>query len=280
MENLKRFCHSFLMPASCAVLLLAAAPAPEPAAKDGVPWVRIPGGSFMMGAEGSNQKGRRVTVESFDMAKTPVTNKQYQACVKTGACTGLHASDGSCYVFDGKRWKPGKLPASFQGDEQPVVCVNWQQAIEFSKWVGGRLPSEAEWEYAARSAGRDQTYPWGNQEPSCERAVMDDKGWGCGRKATWPVCSKPKGNTKQGLCDMAGNVWQWVQDWNHDSFSGAPADGKAWEQPAGIRRVGRSGAWHNWARFMRAVERSSFEPTLTVDDGGFRPVRAVQKASR
>ncbi|MCX5797624.1 MAG: formylglycine-generating enzyme family protein [Elusimicrobia bacterium] len=263
--NLGRLCRPFILPASCAVFLLAAAPTPEPAAKDGLRWLRIPGGGFMPGAEGSAQPGRRVTLKPFEMAKAPVTNLQYQACVKAAACTPPHFSDGTCYVYDGERWKPGNLPASFQGDDQPVVCVSWHQASVFSNWAGGRLPSEAEWEYAARSAGLDQEYPWGGQEPDCERAVMDGQGWGCGRKSTWPVCSKPKGDTKQGLCDMAGNVWQWVRDR---------------DKPAGARRVGRGSAWHNGAKSMRVVDRGAFDPAIPVDDGGFRPVRAARRRSR
>ncbi|MDD5628790.1 MAG: SUMF1/EgtB/PvdO family nonheme iron enzyme [Elusimicrobia bacterium] len=264
MEKLTRPCLCSLALLSCAALL-AAAPAPEPAASAGIQWVRIPGGSFKMGAEGPAQPGRRVRVASFDMAKSPVTNQQYQACVKARACTPAHASDGTCYVFDGERWKPGKLAASFLGDEQPVVCVDWKQAAEFSAWAGGRLPSEAEWEYAARGAGRAREYPWGGKAPDCERAVMDDKGRGCGRNATWPVCSKPKGDTRQGLCDMAGNVWQWAADL---------------ESPAGTRRVGRGGAWHNGARFMRVVDRGAFDPAVPVDDGGFRPVRSAPSPER
>ncbi|MBI5243481.1 MAG: SUMF1/EgtB/PvdO family nonheme iron enzyme, partial [Elusimicrobia bacterium] len=186
----------------------ASEPVPEGArtsqGKAGIVWVRIPGGSFMMGdEEWSDSKPRRqVRVKAFEMAKSEVTNKQYRACVDAGACT-----PPSSYVG---------------GDDQPVVNVDWNQAKKFSEWAGGRLPSEAEWEYAARSAGKDWKYPWGNEEATCAKAVMSEGGLGCGKSSTWPVCSKSAGNTKQGLCDMAGNVWEWTQDWYHDSYNGAP----------------------------------------------------------
>ena len=152
------------------------------AGKAGIQWVRIPGGSFSMGS-GNGDEGpvHSVTIKSFNMAKTLVTNKQYQACVQAGACTS-----------------PEDEGASFKGDDQPVVGVDWNQAKTFSEWVGGRLPTEAEWEYAARSAGKDWKYPWGDATATCETAVIS----GCTSNATAPVCSKPAGNTKQGLCDI------------------------------------------------------------------------------
>lgn len=239
---------------------LSSPPRPRSAVgKAGIEWVLIPGGSFMMGDdEWSDSKPRhQVAVKSFQMAKTEVTNKQYQACVAAGACTAARDH--------GRR---------FNHDDQPVVGVDWNQAKVFSEWVGGRLPSEAEWEYAARSAGKEKKYPWGDDKPTCERAVMDQGGNGCGRHAAWPVCSKPAGNSEQGLCDMAGNVWEWVQDWYYTSYNGAPSDGSAWVIPAGSIRVGRGGSWRYvdaWS--FRAGFRCSFVPGDQGRYMGFRPVR-------
>ncbi|NNN06846.1 MAG: formylglycine-generating enzyme family protein, partial [Elusimicrobia bacterium] len=220
--------------------------------KAGIQWVRIPGGTFSMGAsDQSNAQPHQVTVKSFQMAKTLVTNRQYKACVAAGACT---AADDQGPAFD--------------GDDQPVVGVDWNQAKAFSKWVGGRLPSEAEWEYAARSAGKDWKYPWGDETATCDNAVIA----GCGYNATSPVCSKPKGNTKQGLCDMAGNVWEWVEDKYHDSYKGAPTDGSAWED-AGSFRVVRGGSWLFDAARARSAYRYSDDPGNRGDYLVFRPAR-------
>lgn len=235
-----------------------------------------------------------VKIKSFEMAKSLVTNKQYGACVAAGACTPAHVSDGSCWIWDAETHVAthGNLPSSFLGDDQPVVCVDWQQAKAFSAWVGGRLPSEAEWEYAARSAGKDWTYPWGNAELTCDRGKS---GLPCAGSSysTWPVCSKPKGNSEQGLCDMLGNASEWVEDWYHDSYFGAPTDGSAWEIPAGLGRVIRGAAWdsafqetdfrdHAGAGFdsgdsiatrVRVAVRNLYDPGYRVDSVGFRPVR-------
>ncbi len=275
-----RFQTTMLKPKDAVyALLLAAAPLPLFAADAGIDWIRIPGGSFDMGSPPGDrtdpQTGRtwkseltdnerpvhRVAVKPFEMAKSPVTFKQYRACVAAGACTPSGCED-----------------QRFMGDDQPVVCVDWFQARAFSVWAGGRLPSEAEWEYAARSAGKSRDYPWGDELPTCERASMSEHDLpNCGLDLTSPVCSKPKGNTDQGLCDMAGLVWQWTQDWYHDSYEGAPRDGSAWETPAGFARVARGGSYDNKYMLLRAANRGYGDPNFrcTSEGGAFRNFRAI-----
>ncbi len=233
--------------------------------KAGIEWVRIPGGSFRMGSTkgGSDEKPvRTVRVGDLALSKTEVTVGQYRACVDARACT---APDTGTYC----NWdKSGR-------DDHPINCVDWEQASAFAKWAGGRLPSEAEWEYAARSGGKSREYPWGDQKADCSRAVMDDgSGNGCGKGGTtFPVCSKPAGNTAQGVCDMAGNVWEWVADW-YGPYGEAPNDGSARTRTAQFR-VGRGGGWNNAARGLRAAHRSGRSPGGRRINLGFRVARAT-----
>ncbi len=240
-----------------AILPLAVKTAASVPPAAGIQWVAIPGGKFMMGSDDAGPR-HAVAVKSFEMAKTPVTNKQYKACVDAGAC-----SPASC---------SGQPEGGVvRNGDAPVVCVTWSQAAAFSKWAGGRLPSEAQWEYAARSAGKNLKYPWGDKAADCTLAV----GAGCAKEPA-PVCSTPAGNTRQGLCDMAGNVWQWVQDSYHKTYVGAPSDGSAWEGPAGAHRMHRGGAWRGGADFAdgaRSGSRLGDDPGVHCNALGFRIVR-------
>jgi formylglycine-generating enzyme required for sulfatase activity len=200
-----------------------------------VEWVVVEGGVFMMGGPEDTMSGDRlpiheVTVPSFEMTRTEVTAAEYRCCFLEGACTEPQPpgyepdTDDPWASLENCNWDLQ------EEDDRPINCVNWQQAVDFCTWAGGRLPSEAEWEYAARSQGQNVTYPWGEEEPSCDLCVMNDAMGmpGCDEERTWDVCSKPSGNTEQGLCDMAGNVHEWVQDCYHPNYDAAPVDGSAW----------------------------------------------------
>ena len=191
---------------------------------NGVEWVFLEGDTFKMGIEGETGMSPvvEVTIQDFYMMKTEATVGMYKACMADGSCSEPDKTD-RCNPEDGKtdytNWeKEGR-------DDYPISCISWNQAFDFCEWLGGRLPSESEWEFAARSRGKDNTYPWGEEAPSCERVVMEYLMPGCGEGHSWEVCSLPLGNTEQGICDMAGNVAEIVHDWLAVSFENLPDDG-------------------------------------------------------
>jgi formylglycine-generating enzyme required for sulfatase activity len=229
-------------------------------------WVTISGGTFQMGStsgQSNETPVHQVTVPAFQMTETEVTVAQYEVCVNEGGACSAPGTDIYC------NWNDTGY------EDHPVNCVDWQQAVDFCTWAGGRLPSEAEWEYAARSTGPSSSYeyPWGNATATCSYAVMEGGGYGCGTGRTWAVCSKPAGNTVQGLCDMAGNVYEWVQDWYHGDYTGAPTDGSAWLIPTGSERVMRGGSLYNVALHVRAANRYHDDPSYQNYYLGFRCAR-------
>ena len=229
-------------------------------------WVSITGGTYYMGSniQTNEQPIHSVTVPTFEMWRTEVTAAQYEDCVVAGDCSEPNL--GAYCNWDEVGY-----------ENHPVNCVDWYQADDFCEWLGGRLPSESEWEYAARSGGQQIVYPWGNELASCNYAVMDDGGVGCGTDRTWEVCSKTAGHTDQDLCDMAGNVFEWAQDWMHDDYAvdgGAPNDGSAWESPATNYRVVRGESlMQNDPGALRAASRYGYEPYYFGGTVGFRCAR-------
>ncbi len=231
-------------------------------------WVPIAGGSFSMGSDSDSaaeQPVHTVTVPAFEMTMTEVTVRQYGECVTAGSCSTPNAYEPRCNWLEREEYA-----------DHPINCVDWQNGVDFCWWVGGRLPSEAEWEYAARSEGQDNTYPWGEDMATCDNTVMYNGGNGCGTNRTMVVCSKPAGTTSQGLCDMAGNVWEKVRDWYYTDYTGAPTDGSAREtvpddpDPYGIAR---GGSFESVASPLRTTYRYGHYRTLVRSWIGFRCVK-------
>ena len=201
-----------------------------------------------------------VTLDGFWLDRTEVTNKQYAKCVANGACTI------STYAND----------ANFNGEQQPVVGVDWYNATAYCAWAGGQLPTEAQWEYAARGPG-GHIFPWGNtisygaELNCCDKNCTErwsDKFVDEGYLYPAPVGSFLRGESWAGALDMAGNVMEWTADRYGNYFSGAQVNP---EGPAtGDTRVGRGGSWHGMMTNVRSAYRNGYEPTLTNDNLGFR----------
>ena len=174
------------------------------------------GGAFLRGSRrgpGNSRPQQKIWLQTFYMDRTEVTVAAYEACVKSGACKAAKT-----------------LYGDFSRPRQPKVGVSWFDAVQFCKAMGKRLPTEAQWEKAAR--GTDgRTFPWGNGDCTCKRAVIkDQRGRSCGVKKrggspnkgrTFVVGSRPA--TQYGLHDMAGNAWEWVLDWYSPSYKACGA---------------------------------------------------------
>ena len=227
--------------------------------------VKIPAGEFWMGSddvESDEQPRRQVNLDAYWIDKVEVTVEGYGQCVREGKCSAPKSTkeDGAY------NWE-----ASGRG-KHPINGVDWAQAVAYCEWAGKRLPSEAQWEKAAR--GTDgRTYPWGEEEASCERAVMDEGGNGCGTGGTMEVGSKKGGASPYGVEDMAGNVWEWVQDWyDTDYYASAPSKNPV-NLESGFERILRGGSWGNDPSTPRAANRGYDAPSSADSFTGFRCAR-------
>lgn len=273
--------------AGATVLAAAGCGAEEASRAEGTPieWVRLPAGSFLMGATGiptgngietsggdDARPAHTVTLRAFELTRSEVTYSQYEACVEAGACT----PPASTFPCNGDRpWNTNV----------PVNCLSIEQAEAFAAFAGGRLPSEAEWEYAARGAGTARQYPWGDTIPDCDHAVFRDEaigetsGPGCALLRPDDVCSRPRGNTPQGLCDMAGNVSEWCADTEHRGYSGAPEDGSAWVDGDGRVRVQRGGSYDTQWPLLGTRVRLFGGTNSDGNGGAFAGMRVARDAS-
>jgi formylglycine-generating enzyme required for sulfatase activity len=274
--------------------------------EDGLPdilWCELPEGEFTMGSTSEDverikdaykgieslleaeQPQHEVHVSTFQISRYPVTNAQYRVFIEDGGYTEKWKA---CWTSEGWKWKEEKNihePHVFGGvfdlPNHPVVGISWYEAVAFCQWLAIRLqensglsndqvirlPSEAEWEKAAR--GTDgRIYPWGKKiDP--EYANYNETGLG----ATSTVGCFPSGASPYGCEDMAGNVWEWCSDPWHENYEGAPTDGRVWDEGGDADfRVLRGGSWHLNPGNCRAADRNGNNP----DDGsifiGFRVV--------
>ena len=242
-----------------------------------VSWVKVYGHEFPIGGSllaKDDTPVRWVNVKSFEMSISEVTNAQYKRCVDAKVCTPPHWDDGTCEVSGGRRVKRGPLPAQMRRGDMPVVCVDWDQATRYAQWVGGRLLSESEWEFAARSGDRFYLYPWGREDATCHLAVMNNgREDGCGFESMLPVCSKPRGHSSAGVCDLVGNVWEWVADSYRPSYLEIPQDGTP--LVGGGVKVIRGGSFVGDRQELLSSTRGQYNQREVANIIGFRVARAL-----
>ena len=228
-------------------------------AGDGMVQIYIPGGKFQMGGfDGDAQKDESpthtVTLSPFWIDKLEVTNSMYQLCVVAGVCQTPRAS---------KSATRDNYFANKDFADYPIIYVSWLDADNYCKWAGRRLPTEAEWELAARGNTDFRRFPWGDQSPDNSLANYDFQ-----VRDTSRVGSYPKGASPFGALDMAGNVWEWVSDYYNPEYYNQTGQ----ENPIGPNgtsggpKVIRGGSWADNFKDLRVSNRGyAKSPNLTVD---------------
>lgn len=223
--------------------------------KDGAPMRLVPAGEFTMGSNEveDEQPIHQVHLDAFYLDQFETTAGRYATFLK------------ETQLAPPRHWDEVRLP---QDDDRPVIGVTWFMAENYCHWAGKRLPTEAEWEKAARgSDGR--TYPWGNEEPTAEHGNFGKRRW-AGYDTLAPVGSFKAGLSPYGIADLAGNVWEWVADWYAaDYYQTSPSKNPT--GPAhGEAKSLRGGGWNYEGLLARSADRNRDDPTAGISSYGFR----------
>lgn len=232
--------------------------------EDNATLVYVPEGEFAMGSDDKSdeQPIHKVKLNAFWIDQTEVTNKQYTACILNGGCTPPSNTSSA-------------MRSSYYGnsefDEFPVIYVDWNNANAYCSWAGRELPSEAQWEKAARGT-EAFTYPWGDDAPN-DTLLNYNQNIG----DTTEVSKYPNGKSIYGADDMAGNVWEWVNDWYQSDYYAKLGDSTSNPQgPASSgNRVLRGGSWDFSISSARSANRDWVYPTFTYNNVGFRCARSL-----
>lgn len=236
--------------------------------KDGAPMVLVPAGSFLMGVPRSDRDGGRdeyprheVYLDAYYIDKYEVTNGRYLEFIRaTGHRVPKHPSDPKQDL-----WKDGLMPESIA--DRPVINVDWYDADAYCRWAGKRLPTEAEWEKAARGTD-ERRFPWGNTEPT-DKHLNYHQRW-IGEKTLMPVGSYEAGKSPYGAYDMAGNVWEWVADWYDPLYYEKSPRNNPKGPETGTHKVLRSSGWHVETPLVRIFTRVKSDPLNRNSATGFR----------
>jgi len=263
--------------------------------KDSSVMIRIPAGEFWMGSpegEGDNDERpqHKVYLSDYYIDKHEVTNEQFERFVRAAG----HQTDaerlgsGRVYDKDSSKWIDRKGVSwrtyySYATRNHPVILVSWNDAKAYCDWAGKRLPTEAEWEKAARGTDARQC-PWGNSAPGSSRNGnfadeaakrefpnwMIVSGYDDGYVRTAPVGTYPAGASPYGCLDMAGNVWEWCSDWYGETYYGTSPSNNPQGPSSGSSRVLRGGSWYNCAGLLRCAYRCGVGASSRDDGDGFR----------
>lgn len=231
--------------------------------------VLIPAGYFLMGSDHGQDEERpvhRVWVDAFEMAAFQVRNRDYAVFLEFSALSAP------------KHWKD----ADFNDPDQPVVAVSWFEAVKYCEWLSMlsgrryRLPTEAEWERAARGGREGLAYPWGNEAPSDWPEYV--KRWG--GEVRGPLPAGPAGGgtpNPYGLYDVSENVHEWCADWFGRDYYARSPERNPRGPDTGERRASRGGSWRHQIKVSRCSARSSIPPSFEYADYGFRVARETER---
>jgi len=275
------------------------APTPSPTAPTGM--VLVPAGDFSMGSTDEDidelfelcstkipdceresledqYPQRLVYLDSFYIDEFEVTNAQYAQCVRGGNCTESNPSSRNRSSYY----------ANPEYDQYPVIRVSWFDAQAYCEWAGKRLPTEAEWEKAARGTDA-RLYPWGNEAPDasrlnycdfdCRWKQFRDQDVHDGYADTSPVGAYPMGTSPYGACDMAGNAWEWVADWYDSAYYAVAPSRNPLGPTVGAKRVLRGGSFENIWHVTSATYRSHELPRTRTYGVGFRCAASITTSS-
>jgi sulfatase modifying factor 1 len=233
--------------------------------RDGSLMVCVPDGDFEMGdGKDGNCPKHRVDLPAFWIGAYAVSNAQYLRFVEA---TGYREPDLSYWSFAPAIWNGRSFPKGKA--DHPVVCVDWEDAAAYASWAGCQLPTEAQWEKAARGP-RGLIYPWGDAWDASR--CRHDKNRG--NETTCAVQGYPKGVSGYGTYQQSGNVWEWCADWYDDGYYGKSPERDPRGPEGGSYRVHRGGSWGYGAPdIFRGALRNWFGPGYRSDNLGFRLVR-------